>query len=172
MNKKIIITIGIILGLAVIVGGFLVLQKTGKWEVVKNNQKIEVAESGSKQDIGNQGNTLSKSEKKEILISLLNYLKKNDKDNFIFYEDKKLGVYSINIYKDKYLYGNISFNESHSDPYILALKEKNKWIVVFWGQDHPSCKIIDKYNIPNEIYDACFLDNFKLRCAQDSKHCS
>ncbi len=40
MNKKIIITIGVILVLAIIAGGFLVLQKTKKQEVVKNKQQV------------------------------------------------------------------------------------------------------------------------------------
>ncbi len=185
MNKKIIITISTILGLTVIAGGFLVLQKTRKQEMVNNQQKQKVevvkndeneskqkTENQEKDNQNNQENTLSKNEKEEILTAFLNYLKENDEDDFIFYKDKQLNIYSVNIYKDKYLYGSISFKGSHSNPYILALKEKNRWIVVFWGQDHPSCKIIDKYNIPNEIYDACFLNNFKLRCAPDSKRCS
>ncbi len=57
MNKKTIITISTVLGLAIIAGGFLVLQKTGKQEVVKNNQKIEIVkndENESKQKTENQ----------------------------------------------------------------------------------------------------------------------
>ncbi len=57
MNKKIIITISIILGLTVIVGSFLILQKTRKQEVIKNEQEVEVVENDeneSKQDIENQ----------------------------------------------------------------------------------------------------------------------
>ncbi len=74
MNKKIIITISTILGLTVIVGGFLIFQKTRKQEVVKNEQKVEVVENGNdedqKQEIKNKNNKIKKD--KEISGGIYN----------------------------------------------------------------------------------------------------
>ncbi len=59
MNKKTIITISTILGLTIIVGGFLILQKTRNQGMInkQQKQKIEIVknnENESKQDIKNQ----------------------------------------------------------------------------------------------------------------------
>jgi hypothetical protein len=176
MNKKILIILGITI-LVILTGSFWFLQKDdGDVGVVENdvdkNSKQFINEEIQELQKDNQKNTLSKIEEMEILSSFADYLKQNSKSDFIFYKDKELDISFVNIYEDVYLYGNISFEGSYSNPYILAVNEEDGWNIVFWGQDHPSCNIIDKYKIPNEIYDVCFSDNAELRCASNSERCN
>ena len=160
MNKKVIIVLVVILMTAVIAGGFWYVKGHGKDDVTPSN--IEIHDDQVKNEQA-QIHILSKDEKARVVEAFLNFLKKNDTKAFDFYKNKQqLDIDSLNLFEDKYLYGNISFTGSHSDPYILAIKKQSNWIVVFWGQDHPSCEIIDKYNIPNEIYDVCFPDDSEI----------
>ncbi len=99
MNKKIIITISTILGLTVIVGGFLIFQKT-KNQGMENNQqkqKIEVVENDeneSKQDIENQEKDKTEIEniKTTPQLSPKEIEKLKQEKDLVWYEIPELGI--------------------------------------------------------------------------------
>jgi hypothetical protein len=97
-------------------------------------------------------------DKKEILDSFHTYKQEENKSSYDrFYKDQDLFLI---IYKvsGNYFKGSVHIggNDNYSAPYIFAVKGDDGWNVVFQGQDHPSCDIVDKYNIPEKIYEECF----------------
>jgi hypothetical protein len=118
---------------------------------------------------------LNEVDEKDLNSAFIKYLKNTDKETFDIYKNKQLytTIYKIKKNKDnKYIKAVIWIEGQYSTPYILAIKNKNAWKVVFNGQDHPPCNIVDKYKIPKEICDVCFdTKNQKLRCEPGSMDC-
>ncbi len=122
MNKKIIITISTILGLTVVVGGFLIFQKTRNQGMVNNQQKqkVEVVknnENESKQEIENQekDNQSNQEKVEELKVEDI------DTSNWKDYCNQEYG-FCVK-YPEGWEYGNI-YEDNKS--WSIGFSEKNK----------------------------------------------
>jgi len=102
----------------------------------------------------------AKADKNELVQAFISYIKKevspkNQKSNN--YLTKDLYV-KIDKKIDNYISGAILIGglENISVPYFLAVKKNGKWIVVYNGQDIPSCNIVEPYKFPNKIIGSCY----------------
>ncbi len=99
-------------------------------------------------------NGLTKKDKEEIEIAWRKYI-----DNEYF-DELELYV-RFNKNNNKYVSGTmlIGGSENHSAAYFLAVKDHNKWIVVYNGQEDPKCEVVDIYNFPLDIVSMCWDKN-------------
>jgi hypothetical protein len=65
--------------------------------------------------------------------------------------------FSIDLIKDNFARGSVGDlgKGLGYNAYYIAMKEDNKWNILFEGQDDPSCKTVKENNIPVEIYQQC-----------------
>lgn len=67
--------------------------------------------------------------------------------------DPKAATMIINQQTEKYIRGNVSYNEKDSS--FLAAKENDKWIIVYDGAGKMRCDEVKKYDFPDEMIEDC-----------------
>jgi len=67
--------------------------------------------------------------------------------------------YSLEKMVENYAHGGEWSFPCCGGAYWIAVKENNQWNRIYRGQDIISCEIVDKYQIPKDIYENCFEDN-------------
>ncbi|MCK9378828.1 MAG: hypothetical protein M0P97_01635 [Candidatus Moranbacteria bacterium] len=110
-------------------------------------------------DTLNQGRfypkNFTKKDKQELIQAYIEYGKKNLPEGFGCKGSKcdKYNLYSY-VRLDKsinnYLRGTF-FGNGGENIGFYAIKQSDKWIVVYSGQDSPSCSLTDPYNFPEVI---------------------
>lgn len=61
----------------------------------------------------------------------------------------------------------VSLHGRRAGTQAVLKKENGAYHSIFYMQEPPSCEIVDKYNIPEEIYEECYLpDNISIRTRQ------
>ncbi len=165
MNKKIIITISIIFGLTVIVGGFLILQKTRKQEVVKNEQKIEVVENDeneSKQDIENQEEDNQNNQEKVEELKVEDI----DTSNWKEYCNQEYGfcVKYPEGWKVKKFNNNdpvVAINSPRNEQLLQEIKKKNQEKPDTYGEGYMRDVYISYYEKVTDYFDGAEKNNQK-----------
>lgn len=101
-------------------------------------------------------NGFTKADKTKLLQSFTSYIK-NNPANSASYLGKTLYV-KINKNIGDYLSGSVLVGGSRniSAPEFFAVKQNGNWIVVFNGQDYPTCGAISPYHFPHDIIAKCY----------------
>ncbi|HEX6977508.1 MAG TPA: hypothetical protein VF185_04140 [Patescibacteria group bacterium] len=62
---------------------------------------------------------------------------------------------AINIQKNNGMAASASVRSRRGGAYALFSKKNGFWEMIYYGQDAPSCSILQKYSFPTEIHEGC-----------------
>lgn len=69
---------------------------------------------------------------------------------------KATGKKTFTIYSIVKSDDGFSASANMSDGFALFSRRNGNWEMIYWGQDQPSCLILQKYNFSKEVHDSCY----------------